>query len=159
MVERTDLEVTVRDMVAYDILSKPLSSLGSKAYRRRDALAKDAARLARKGNSSERVVAYLETREEDRARTLREGVEVFKEAHPTYGRILEDVIAEVRKSSNSYLVFSVAEGFKLGAEDYRRVMKDLGMDTREADAVYPHLLDVSDRLGKSRENARRDILL
>lgn len=159
MAERTDLEVTVRDMVAYDILSKPLSSLGSKAYRRRDRLAEEAAKLAKKGNTSERVVAYLETREETRARTLREGVEAFKETHPRYGAILEGMIAEVRSASNKYFVFGIAEGFKLGAEDYRRVMKDLGMETREADAMYPHLLDISDRLGKSRENIKRDILL
>ena len=159
MVERNELETTVRSMVAFDILSKPLVSLGHKADRRRDKLASTAANLVTAGFRGERVVAYIESRDEEKARTLREGIEDFKEQHPRYGTILEGMIAERRQLSNQYLVFGVADGYKLAAEDYRRVMKDLGMNAREADSMYPHLLDISDRLGKSRENAKRSILL
>ena len=159
MVSRTDLEVAVRDMVAYDILSKPFSSLGGKAYRRRDALAKKAAKLAKKEDERDRFVAYVETRDEERARTLREGIDAFTEEHPKYGEILEKMIVEKRQRSNRYFVFGVVDGFRLAAEDYRRVMKDLGMTTREADAMYPHLLDISDRLGKAKETEVRSILL
>lgn len=159
MVSRNDLEITVRDMVAFDILSKPFSSLGSKAYRRRDALAEDVALLVATGERAERIVAYVEIREEERARTLREGINTFKDEHPRYGAILEGLIEEKRKRSNQYLVFGIAPDFRLGAEDYRRVMKDLGMTTVQADSIYPHLLEISARLGKAGENATRDILL
>ncbi len=159
MVNRNDLEITVRDMVAYDILSKPLSNLGAKADRRRDKMAEQAAELVSFGFSSERVTAYVETRDEEKARTLREGITSFKRSYPKYGNILEGMIEQKRAQKNEYLVFGINPGFKLGAEDYRRVMKDLGMSSREADAMYPHLLDISDRLGKSRENAERNILL
>lgn len=159
MVERTDLELTVRNMVAYDILSKPLSSLGHKADRRRDKLAEEAAKLVRAGEDYERVIAYTETRDEEKARTLREGIEEFKKEHPRYGAILEGMIAEKRSKSNKYLVYGVADGFKLAAEDYRRVMRDLGMSTVQADAMYPHLLDISDKLGRAKETATRSILL
>jgi len=159
MVERNDLETNVRSMVAYDILSKPLSSLGQKAGRKKDKLAGESAGLLRSRYESERIVAYVETREEERARTLREGIVDFKETHPKYGTILEGMIQQRRSTSNKYLVYGVADGFKLGAEDYRRVMRELGMSTVQADAMYPHLLDISDKLGKAEENARRDILL
>jgi len=159
MVQRNDLETVVRDMVAYDILSKPLSNLGDKAHRRRDKMAGEAAKLLSEGYTAERITAYTEFRDEERARTMREGISSFSEAYPRYGKILEGMIQDKRQQSNEYLVFGIQDGFKLGAEDYRRVMKDIGMTSREADAMYPHILDISDRLGKARENAIRDILL
>lgn len=159
MTERSELETTVRSMVAYDILSKPLQSLGHKADRRRDKLAGAAAEILTPKYAPERVVAYTEVREEERARTLREGIQAFKEAHPRYGQVLEELIAQKRSESNKYLVYGIAEGFHLGAEDYRRVMRDLGMTTIEADSMYPHLLEYSVRLGKAGENEKRSILL
>ena len=159
MVNRSELEVVVRSMVAFDILSKPLTSLGQKADRRKDKLAAETAGLLREGDTFERVVAYTERRDEEKARTLREGINAFKSEHPRYGEVLEGMIAEKRTKSNKYLVYGVQDGFKLGAEDYRRVMKDLGMTTMESDAMYTHLLDISDRLGKASENSLRNILL
>ena len=159
MVERKNLEITIRDLVAHDILYRPLKSLGEKAYRRRDGIAANAENLLAKGKKAERIIAYVETREEERARTLREGIESFKEEHPKYGEILEGIIAEKRQESNRYLVYGIAEGFKLSSEDYRRVMRELGMSTVQADAMYPHLLEISDRLGKAGENEKRNILL
>ena len=159
MVSRNELETTVRNMVAFDILSKPLSSLGSKSYRRRDKLAAEAAELVEEEPKSNRFIAYVEEREEERARTIREGIEEFKKIYPEYGRMLEEMIKQTRVEKNDYFVFGIADGFKLAAEDYRRVMRDLGMSTVQADTMYPHLLDISDELGKARENTKRSILL
>jgi len=159
MVERNELETTVRSMVAFDILSKPLVSLGHKADRRRDKLAGEIEYLAKYQDEGDRFFAYVETREEQRARTLREGINEFKETHPRYGDILEGIIQEKRSDSKKFLVYGVSNGFKLGSEDYRRVMKDLGMSPIQADAMYPHLLDLSDKLGKANENSKRSILL
>ncbi len=159
MVFRDDLETNVRSMVAYDILSKPLSSLGQKAGRKEKKLAGETAGLLARMDPSDRVVAYTEVRNEERARTMREGINEFKEAHPRYGTVLEGMIQQKRFDKNNYLVFGVAEGFKLGVEDYRRVMKDLGMTTVEADAMYGHILNISERLKKAGENEQRSILL
>ena len=159
MVNRSELEVAVRNMVAFDILSKPLTSLGQKADRRKDKIGEEISTLLKEGEQFERVVAYVERRDEEKARTMREGIGVFKEEFPKYGKILESKIAERRNLSNRYLVYGVADGFKLSADDYRRVMKDLGVNTLEADAMYPHLIQISDRLGKARENSLRSILL
>jgi len=159
MANRSELEIAVRSMVAYDVLSKPLTSLGQKSDRRKDKLGKEISTLLREGDRFDRVVAYVERRDEEKARTLREGIEAFKEEFPKYGKILEGVIEKRRSLSNRYLVFGLEDGFKLSPDDYRRVMKDLGMTTVEADAMYPHLLQISDRLGKAGENSLRDILL
>ena len=159
MAERSDLELTIRDMIAYDIMSKPLASLGHKADRRRDKLARLAYELLDAGEIAERVIAYTETREEEKARTLREGISAFAEAHPNYGHILEGMIAEKRKESNQYLVYGVKEGCKLAPENYRRVMRELGLSPIQADAMYPHLLETAVRLGKAGENEKRSILL
>jgi len=158
MANRNELEIKVRSMVAFDILSKPLTSLGHKADRRRDKLAEETAALLEE-ETSDRVVAYTERREEEKARTMREGIEAFKEEYPSYGKILEGVIQEKRIKSNQYLVYGVADGFKLGSEDYRRVMRDLGLTPVQADAMYVHLLDISEKLGKAAENGLRSILL
>ena len=158
MVYRNDLEVAVRRMVAYDIISKPLVSIGHKADRRRDKISKEAAGLLNM-EISERIVAYVEPREEEKSRTLRDGINAFKKEHSRYGKILEGMIQEKRVKKNKYLMFKIADGFQLGDRDYRSVMVDLGLSSREADAMYPHLLEIGDRLGKARENSLRSILL
>jgi hypothetical protein len=159
MLSITELEAKVRDMVAYDILSKPLSSLGQKAGRRRDKLAGETAKLLREGEEFERVTAYVRRTEEEKARTLREGIDAFSEAHPKYGSILEEMIQEKRTRSNRHLYYAITPGFNLGATDYRSVMRDLGLSPIEADAMYPHLMQLSERLGQAGEQSLRSILL
>ncbi|MDP3917387.1 MAG: hypothetical protein Q8Q42_03830 [Nanoarchaeota archaeon] len=161
MVQRTELETTIRRMVANDILSKPLSSLGQKAARRRDSLSKEAERLLRTGArlDLERAFVRMERTSEEKARTMREGIEAFQETHPRYGAILEGLIKEKRLKNNTQLVYGIANGFNLGLEEYRGVMRDLGMSTRQADAMYTHLLDISEQLGKAGEYEERTILL
>jgi len=161
MTQRTDLEVTIRRMVANDILSKPLSSLGQKAERRRNALSKVANTLLSQGARTdlERAFVRREKSSQEKARTMREGINAFQEAHPRYGTILEGLIQEKRIKNNTQLVYGISEGFNLGLEEYRGVMRDLGMTTRQADAMYTHLLDISEQLGKAGEYEERTILL
>lgn len=159
MVERSGIETGIRDLVAYDIMSKPLCSLGQKADRRKDKLAAEVARLLREGEEFERVDVGIERKSEEKARTLREGIDEFEKKYPNYGKILEGIIQEKRAKSNRYLCYKIKQGYNLGAESYRRIMKDLGLTIQEADAMYPHLKDISDRLGKAGENELRTILL
>ena len=159
MAERSELEINVRNLVAYDVISKPLSSLGNKVSRARTSLAKEISGLVREGEEFERVTAYIERKDEQKARTLREGIDAFKEEHPRYGKILEGLIKEKRLKNNRYLCYGINEGFKLGCEDYRRVMKSVGLEAEQADAMYPHLIELSDRLGEASEQAVRQILV
>jgi hypothetical protein len=160
MPERTEVERSVRWLVASDILYRPLKSLGEKGLRRLDKTAKEISGLLKEGEEvGERVFARIEREDEEKARTLREGINAFKKAYPKYGEILEAMIAEKRTRSNRYLVFGLQEGFILGEEDYIRAMMDLQFERREASAVYPHVITVSERLKKDEVQAPRRILI
>jgi len=160
MPERTEIEKFVRWLVASDILYRPLKSLGEKGLRRLDKTAKEISDLLKeKEEAGERVFARVEKEEEEKARTLREAINAFKKEYPKYGEILETMIMEKRKKSNKYLVYGLQEGFKLGEEDYVRVMMDLKFERREASAVYPHIITVSERLKKDKVQAQRRILI
>lgn len=160
MVERTEIEKYVRHMVALDVLGKPFKTLGDRAWRRENKLAKMIADcLIEKYDVGERVFVEVEKIDEEKARTLREGVEAFKKEFPRYGKILEEMIKGRRIRKNKYLRYGLNEDFVLGSEDYISVMKDLGFEREEACAVYPHIKVISERLGKSKEQSKRLILL
>ncbi len=159
MVERTQLEIITRNLVAYDILKSPLSSLYQKAGRRQKKSAQEAAELVGNGEIADRVYASIEEAEQEKSRTLRQGINAFKEAHPRYGKLLEGMIAEKRIEKNQVLVYGLEDGFKLGSADYIRVMKDIGLSERAAHAMYSHLLEVSEQIGKADETGYREILL
>jgi hypothetical protein len=160
MPERTEIEKPVRELIASDIVYRPLKSFGERGVRRLEKIAKEVSVLLKEGEEvGERVFARVEKRDEEKARTLREGINAFKKKHPEYGEILERMIAEKRTRNNRYLLYGLQEGFKLGEEDYMRAMMDLGMERREAASLYPHIIAISEMLGKAGEQAQRRILV
>lgn len=161
MVERSELESRVRRMVSADITYRVLKSLGEKGVRRLSKRAEEIVGLVRESEEeARRFVARVETKIEDRkARTLRQGIDAFKELYPEYGEILEGFINETRKERRNYLVYGIRPGFKLGEEDYVQVMVDLDFERREASALYPHITSISERLGKADEIKEREILI
>jgi hypothetical protein len=159
MVQRNELEKNVRDMIAYDILQAPLSSFYQKAKRRKNDLSEVIVAQIEDGETGERIIARLETREQEKARTMKEGIEAFKNKHPRYGNLLEGLIAEKRLQKNRILVYGVQEKFKLGDADYVRVLQDLDLDKRTASMLYPRLKKLSDTLGKAKEASYREMLV
>lgn len=161
MPERTEIEKDTRYMIAADILSRPLESVGQKGGRRLCKKAANIVELIRQneelGNS---IYATIQKREEEqRARTQNEGIKAFCREYPKYGKVLMGLIEENRIARNKYLVYGLNKGYKLGEEDYIGVMMDLGFERREASAMYPHIIAISERLGKAGETAERSILL
>lgn len=158
---RTEIEKLTRYMIATDVLARPLESLGKKGTRRLDKKATSIVDLLNQdgdlGNSV--YVDVEQIGEELKARTINEGVNAFCKKYPTHGKILKGFIEEKRVARNKYLVYGLNEGYKLGEEDYVSVMTDLGFNRREASAMYPHIIAVSERLGKANEYAERSILL
>lgn len=96
---------------------------------------------------------------EEKSKTLREGINAFKKEYSSYGKILEGLIAKKRIKRNKNLVYRLNKGYNLSEEDYVWVIMDLGFDRREASAMYPHILAISERLGKANEQMERTILL
>jgi hypothetical protein len=160
MVERTEIEKHVRKMISIDILCRPLKSFGEKGIRSLDKLAKNTSDLLEQGKDiGDRVNVEIKELEEKKARTLKEGIDEYSEKHPQQGKELKRIIAEKRKKRNKYLVYGLEEDYKLGEEDYIKVMINLGFSSREAAAIYSHILNYSERMGKAYENTERKILL
>lgn len=160
MPERTEIEKEVRYLISLDTLYKPLSSLGDKGKRRAEKKASNIVVLLKDGEEKgERIFARVEKLDEEKARTLREGIDEFKKQYPRYGEMLEEFIQKKRVKNNKYLIYGLNGGFKLGEEDYMRVMMDLGFERREASSVYPHIIAISERLGKAFQQAERKMLV
>lgn len=160
MPERTEIEKETRTLIATDILYKPFSSLGDKGKRRAEKHAKNITAFLKEGEEKgERIFARIEKKDEEKARTLREGIDAFKKEYPKYGNLLEGCIAKKRMSLNKYLIYGLEGSFKLAEEDYVKVMMNLGFTRREANSVYPHILAISERLGKAVEQAERSMLI
>jgi len=160
MAGRTELEKYVRHLIALDVLYKPLSSLGDKGKRRAEKSAKEISKLLKTDKEiSERIFAKIDRRDEEKARTLREGIDAFNKRYPKYGNLLEKMIEETRTRKDKYLVFGLNKGYKLSEDDYVGVMMDLGFTRREANETYPHIISISERLKKASEQAERTILI
>jgi len=166
MVERSELEQRVRRMVSADITYRVLKSLGERGIRRLDKRAAEIVGLlkyeeeTKKREQRERFYADVkEIDEEEKARTLRQGIDTFKEEHPKYGEILENLIQETRENRNKYLIYGIQPGYNLSEEDHLQIFMDLGFERREASSLYPHILAISQRLKKANEQAERRILI
>lgn len=159
--ERTEVEKESRYLIAGDISYRVLESLGKRGTRRLEKAAKNIETLLKdseeKGNSVDVRISKIE--EEEKARTVNEGINEFYKQFPEQGSILKGLIEEKRAKKNKYLVYKLNENYKLGEEEYVRVMMDIGFDRREANSVYPHILAISERLKKADEKKERTILL
>jgi len=158
MAERSELESRVRRLIAADISYRVLNSLGEKGIRRLNKRAEEIAVLLDE-EPQDRFFAKIEESSEQKARTMKEGIEAFKDKHPKYGEILENLIAETRQRRNKNLVYGLNQEYHLSEEDYVQVMMDLGFERREASAMYPHVLAISGRLGRADEHSKRAILI
>ncbi len=160
MVERSELEKRVRRLIAADISYRSLKSLGEKGIRRLNKRAQEIVELLEEEESMDRFHAGIrETEEEKSSRTLRQGIDAFTEEHPRYGKILEGLIAETRLQKNRHLIYRLNPGYNLSEEDYVQIIVDLGFERREASAIYPHILAISERLKKADEQKERSILI
>jgi len=160
MPERTEIEKLVRVLVASDITYRPLKGFGERGVRRLEKTAKEISVLLKEGEETgDRIFARIEKRDEEEARTIRQGIDAFKKEYPEMGEILESKITEKRMKNNKYLVYGLQTGFKLGEEDYLRAMMDLGVDRRVASSLYPHTIAISEMLKKAAEQAQRRILV
>jgi hypothetical protein len=159
MVRRSELEQRVRGLVCSDIIYRVLESLGEKGSYRLRKKSKEIAQLLKSPKTKGRFFARIETDSELRARGMREGIKAFKDKHPRYGEILEHLIEEERSRRNRYLIYGLNPGYNLSEREYLKVMKDLGFDTREASALYPHILAISERLENVDEHSERKILI
>lgn len=153
-------EKVVLELIATDRLYIPMSSLGKKLERSRKSLAKGIAEVVgTEGFDGERFYARVEEEDREKARGMREAVDLFKQKHPAYGRELEDMIREKRNVREKHLEFGMQPEKRLTADDYLGVMQSLGFTEATARAMYPDLMQVSYSLQKKRNFEQRSVIV
>ena len=153
------LERQVIALVAADRMDIPVSSLSGKLKRMKPKLSQEI--ILPDGAASyngERVYARIENENEQKARGMRDGIEVFCEKFPQYGKILQGMIEEERVVRETHLYFGMNEGKRLTADDYLTVMSDLGFGEVSARSLYHELIEVSRNLSRKREEERSIML-
>ncbi len=155
-----NIEHKIIELVAADRIGIPISSMDGKLKRRKPKMAQDIDDdLNGKKYRGERVFAFERNHDELKARGTKEGIERFAEQYPKYGKILKELIDEERAVRERYLVFGMKQGCILAADDYRKVMADLGFSNAMAERLYPELMTISRSLKKKRNEKYRKILI
>ncbi|MEK6852391.1 MAG: hypothetical protein AABX59_00785 [Nanoarchaeota archaeon] len=153
------LERQVIALVAADRIEIPISSLSGKLKRMKPKLAQQIILPSKeKPYNGERVYARIETENEQKARGMKEGIEVFCEKYPQYGTILKGIIEEEREVRETHLYFGMNDGKRLTADDYLTVMADLGFGEASARSLYHELVEVSRNISKKRDEERSIML-
>jgi len=148
------LERQIIKLNAMDRIEIPVSSLSGKLKRMKPKFA-GSLDLPNGKYLGERVYARFDREDgTEKARTMREAVDWFAKEHPTYGKILNDMIDETRESKDISVYFGVNEGCRLTAEDYVGVMVDIGFTETQAMNLYEPLMDVSRKMSRARDEER-----
>jgi hypothetical protein len=153
------MENKVLELIAKDRLHIPMSSLDQKLKRAKTTSAKGiAGQLGDAVYTGERVFAYVESEDKERARGTKEAIAEFSKEFPKYGTILAGKIAEKRVRSEEHLYFGINPGCKLTADDYIGVMTSLGLTEPTARSLYPDLMDISRKLQRAKSESRSIIV-
>src|SRR3989344_3147132 len=153
------MEQEIIQLIARDRLEIPLSSMYQKIKKAKSKNAKGLAeRLEDARFTGERVYAFVESEDKERARGMKEAVAEFAAEFPKYGQILLGKVAEKRILAEDHLYFGVNPGCRLTTDDYVEVIKSTGLSESVARGLYPDLINVSRKLAKSREEERSVIV-
>jgi hypothetical protein len=152
-------ESKIIDLIALDRLNMPLSSMEQKLRRGRLSEAKNIANsVGYDGFQGERVFAYVQEDETNKARGMKEAIAEFGEEFPKYGDILKGKIAEKRAVKKNNLYFGVQDDCRLTKNDYMTAMESIGFTDHMSHRMYPILMEVSRNL-KQKRNESRNILI
>ncbi len=154
----TETESALIRLIATDRLHIPISSISGKLKRAKPKLV-EAVDFPGKTFEGDRAYARIENSNTMKAKGMRAGVEAFSEAHPKYGAILQEMIAEEREVRKSTLYFGMYEGTRLSSNDYMGVMTNLGFTPERAEMLYGELMKVSRNMTRKRDEVERDILI
>lgn len=153
--EKETTERTILELIATDRIDIPISSMSGKLKRAKPKLGIAVDIVSYNGRfNGERAYARLSIENQMKARGMREGVNIFCDRYPQYGKILNGIIEEEREIRETHLYFGMHEGAKLTANDYIGVMTNLGFTEATARNLYPELMDVSRKISRARAEER-----
>jgi hypothetical protein len=154
-----NLERQIIEVVAADRIDIPISSISGKLKRLKPKLATKIDLTEYNNNYfGDRVYARIESEDLMKARSIKEGIEVFSEKFPRYGKILKGIIEEERALKETHLYFGMNEGCKLTSDDYMDVMKNLGFSETISKNLYTELMTISRNLSRKRQEERRILI-
>ncbi len=154
------LERQLVEIVAWDRIDRPISSMSGKLKRGKPKLAQEVDLSEHDGNyDGERVWAMISEQDRSKARGMKEGIAEFSSQFPKYGRILQGYIEEQRTVREKYLVFGMQDGAKVTSNDYMGIMEDLGFSPAVARSLYGELTSISRNMAKKRNEQERSILI
>jgi hypothetical protein len=148
-------ERKILELIAADRFEIPVSSLSGKLKRLKPKLATkiDLNEFGGKLNG-QRVYARIEDEDNQKARGMKEAIELYKSQYPQQGAILQGMIDEVRIEKEKHLYFGINQGCRLTSADYMQVMSSLGFTGPQADSLYGTLIDVSRSISRKRDEER-----
>ena len=150
------MESEILQLITTDRIEIPFSSLDQKLRRARK---KNASEIAASGDfTGERVYAFVQDEDKERARGMKEAVTEFEQEFPKYGRILRGKIDEKRVKSETHLYFGMNPDCRLSNQDYMGIMTGLGLSERAAQVFYPELMNISRNLTNKRNEERSVIV-
>jgi len=153
-----NLEQQLMTLIATDRIEIPISSLSGKLKRGKPKIA-HAIELPKSNYVGERVYARTESKDELKARSMKEAVTEFADKYPSHGKVLYGIIAEKRLQKETHMYFGMRDGCRLTSDDYLGVMKNLGFSEQRAEGLYDELMIVSRNIAKKRGNPERSILI
>ena len=156
MSETTERQII--ELIATDRIDIPISSMSGKLKRHKPKLALAVDMEGRARYNGERVYARIETESEQKARGIKEGIELFSEKYPQYGKILKGIIEEERVIRETHLYFGMNEGKRLTSDDYLGAMAELGFGEVSARNLYQELIEASRNISRKREEERSIML-
>ena len=121
------LDAAVEALVAYETVARPLDALSKRSKRVRDEVVPSVVGSLRRGNKVDGpCYARLEIKTSQLARGMRDGIDLFCEKHPKYGKILNECIQEKRDQRRTSLIFG-GDFDEIPDEVYHEVLMDIGI--------------------------------
>lgn len=145
-------ERQILEIIATDRIDMPISSMSSKLKRKKKKLGQELG-LSKKFEG-DRAYARVEKDDLMKARGMRDGIDLFAQEFPRYGKILNGMIEEKRAKSETHLYFGLYDGCRLSTDDYLGVMENLGFKGQYAENLYQELMKISRNLNKKRDEER-----
>ena len=155
--EQTERQIL--ELIATDRIDVPISSMSGKLKRQKPKLAQAVNLSPSNTFRGERVYATLSEEDKQKARGMREGIDVLSQRYPKQGEVLQGIIDEQRAYHEVHLTFGMYEGTRLTSDDYLGVMESLGFTDTMSRNLYPELMKISRNLSRKRDEADRSILV
>ena len=133
--------------------------MSGKLKRKKPKLAKALGMKSGDTFEGDRVYLRVESNNVMKARGMKDAIDMFKQKYSRHGKILAGMIEEERQERETHLYFAMYEGCRLTQEDYMSVMRNLKFTEAEAGNLYPHLMTISRKMAKKREETERSIMI